>query len=296
MRLAGAIMVTVAAAAQDRAPYEPGKLIAHLASRAVRESSGLAASRRTPGVYWTHNDSGDQPLIFAFDRNGRDLGAWRLAGAAARDWEGMSAGPGPKRNIPYLYVGDIGDNHRERSEIAIYRLVEPETGAKPGAQTTVRPERLRLRYPDGPHDAEALLVHPRTGDIYIVTKGREGDPESRVYKVAAPHSPGRVLVMRRIATLRLPDESIITLMIGRVTGGDISPDGTRVALCGYLRAWELTLPAQAQFDSIWMQRPRPLSLGERTQGEAVCYRHDGNALLATSEGAPCPLLEALRKR
>ena len=81
----------------QREPYGPPATIATLKDRSVSESSGLAASRLTRGAYWTHNDSGDGPFLYAFDTRGDSLGVFRVAGAQARDWEDMAAGPGPKR-------------------------------------------------------------------------------------------------------------------------------------------------------------------------------------------------------
>jgi hypothetical protein len=269
--------------------------LATLEDRAVRESSGLVASRRNPGLLWTHNDSGDGPFVYALDRAGRSRGTWRVAGAQALDWEDMAAGPGPAQGQSYLYAGDIGDNDRKREFIVVYRFPEPEVGAGGagggggGARETQPAEAIRLKYPDGAHNAEALLVHPRSGDLYVVTKTAEG---AGVYKLAAPFGTGEVQTLARVALLRGPD-FFGTL----VTGGDISPDGRRVALCDYAQGYELTLPEGAKsFDEIWAQKPTAVPLGLRIQGEAVCYRLDGAALLATSERTPTPLIEVALPR
>lgn len=264
--------------------------IATLADRAVHESSGIVASRRDAGIFWTHNDSGDGPLVYAFDREGRARGTWRVAGAQARDWEDIAAGPGPERGETYLYAGDIGDNGREREFVVVYRFPEPKVapyvaGAAAATQQATAPaEAIRLKYPDGAHNAEALLVHPQTGDLYVVTKTAD---RAGVYKLAAPFAAGEARTLAHVATLRGPD-----FFGALVTGGDISPDGTRVALCDYAQGYELTLPAGGRnFDEVWTQKPSAVPLGLRMQGEALCYRLDGAALLATSERLPTPLIE-----
>jgi hypothetical protein len=266
--------------------------LATLAERAVRESSGVVASRRNPGLFWTHNDSGDGPFVYAFDREGRARGTWRVAGAQARDWEDIAAGPGPERGQTYLYVGDIGDNDRAREFVVIYRFPEPQVGADetsagaPAARETQPAEAIRVKYPDRAYNAEALLVHPLTGDLYIVTKGAES---AGVYKLAAPYAAGEVHTLARVAVLRGPDFFGVL-----VTGGDVSPDGTRVALCDYAQGYELTLPAGAKgFDDVWTQKPSAVPLGLRAQGEAIGYRLDGAAVLATSEKTPTPLIEVV---
>ena len=276
--------------------YRPPTVLGRIADPAVRESSGLAASRRNPGLLWTHNDSDDEPFLYCVDLQGRSCGTWRVTGAEAFDWEGVATGPGPRAGEPYLYVGDIGDNIDQRREIVVYRVPEPAAGGDGRVPTTAAPaatapaEALRLRYPDGPHDAEALLVHPATGDVYVVTKDAQA---AAVYKAAAPLDASRPATMAHVGTVRLGTGD---RGAEQVTGGDISPDGRRVALSTYGQGYELELPADATaFDGIWSQRPTAVALGSRVQGEAVAYRLDGRALLATSEIAPSPLLQAERR-
>jgi hypothetical protein len=267
-----------------------------LEERAVEESSGLAASVGQPGLFWTHNDSGDGPYLYALDGEGRRRGVWRVAGARAVDWEDMAAGPGPEPGRPYLYVGDIGDNGRDRPHINVYRVPEPQVLPADTAATRRAPRQtepaveLRLKYPDGPHNAEALLVHPTTGDLYIVVKN--GQPACAVYRLRAAHAASGVNTLERAGEFRSPSP-----LGSLVTGGAISPDGRRVVICDYLAAYEMRLPdAAAAFDDIWQQTPVAISLGPRDQGEAVCYRPDGAALLATSEGSPALLVEVELRR
>lgn len=275
--------------------YEPPVALAMLENRAINESSGLVASRRSPGFYWTHNDSGDGPFLYALDRAGRSRGVWRVGGAAALDWEDIAAGPGPQPGTPYLYVGDIGDNDRERGEIVVYRVAEPAVTPDDASSSRAKPratepaEALRLKYPDGPHDAEALLVHPLTGDLYVVIKTTQ--QTSKVYRARAPLSASKTLTLEFVADLRVP-----AVFAGLITGGDISPDGHRVVLCDYVGAYELRLdPPATSFDDVWKQQFSTISLGERAQGESVCYSADGNSLLATSEKTPTPLIEVKKK-
>ena len=276
------------------APYGPPVTITTIKDKSVAESSGLAASRLTPGAYWTHNDSGDGPFVYAFDARGDSLGVFRVAGAQARDWEDMAAGPGPERGKPYLYLGDIGDNNEARAEIIVYRVPEPAltdtrklTKTRPG--TTEPAEAIRLRYPDGAHDAEALLVHPTSGHIYIVTKVVIANPA--VYEAAPPFTANKPVTMTRLGVVNVP-----SLFGGVITGGSISPDGRRVALCDYFQGYELTLPASStNFNDIWKQKMVSFDLGKRKQGESIAYRLDGKALLATSEGKNAPLIQVERR-
>jgi hypothetical protein len=87
----------------------------------IGESSGVAASRRSPGVLWTHNDSGDRPYLFATDTSGAALGTFSVTGARNVDWEDIALGR--CAGATCLYLADTGDNNERRSSVALYRLV-----------------------------------------------------------------------------------------------------------------------------------------------------------------------------
>lgn len=291
MHLSSLVFSVVVALSQV---YGAPTTIATIKEKSISESSGLAASRSTPSAYWTHNDSGDGPFIYAFDTRGESFGVFRVTGAEARDWEDIAAGPGPQPNKSYLYIGDIGDNDAKRDEVVVYRVAEPPLSTTTRKLTKTRPgstepaEAIRLKYPDGKHDAEALLVHPITGNIYIVNKVPIANPV--VYEATAPFTAGKLVTMRRIGEIRVP-----SIFGGVVTGGSVSPDGRRVALCDYFQGYEIVLPAGSRdFDDIWRQKMIGFDLGKRKQGEAITYRLDGKALLATSEGKQSPLIQVIR--
>lgn len=264
-------------------PFAPPVLLGQLDDETIQESSGLAASRRNPEFLWTHNDSGDGPAVYCLTRAAVRCGTWALTGAEALDWEDMAAGPGPVASQPYLYMGDIGDNNKNRADVIVYRVAEPMAPSADATtlQATEPAEVIRLQYDDGAHDAEALMVHPTKGDIYVVTKDAA---DTGVYKAAAGTT-----TLVRIDTLRLGFDEV-------VTGGDIAADGQRAVLSTYRQAYEYGLPGDAAgFDDIWAQRRRPVTLAPRAQGEAIAYRLDGNALLTTSEKLPMPLHETVRR-
>jgi hypothetical protein len=283
----------------DSGGYGAPVHLVNLENQSIKESSGIAASRRNAGIFWTHNDSGDGPFVYAFDRQGKHRGVWQVTGAKAIDWEDMAIGPGPRRGRSYLYLGDIGDNSKMRDQITVYRVAEPQVTQKDSSSTVQNPREteaadvFRLKYPDGKYDAETLLIHPLTGELYIITKMR-GAP-ARVYKLRAQAPKSGVSTLAYVGDLRFPNQ-----FQGFITGGDISPDGRRIIICDYLGACELILPEKRgiAFDEIWKQSPLPVDIGGfpgvRRQGEAICYRADGLALLATSEGLPCPLIEVVR--
>jgi len=258
---------------------EPRKL-ADLANRAVRESSGLAASRRHEGVLWTHNDSGDRPRLFAFDLKGRHLATVEIAGARAADWEDMASYVDPDGK-PWLVIGDVGDNGRSRGAVTLYVVPEPDVGTprEPLEAKAQAAETIRFTYDDGRHDCEAIAVDPASGAVYLVSKEIMG---CKVYELARPakgsDAPARA---RSVATVAVP---IVTAM-------DISPDGLRAILATYGSAYEFTRRPGQGWAEAFACRPRTLKLPPRRQGEAICFGRDGATLYLTSEGASSPLWE-----
>lgn len=223
----------------------------------ITESSGLAASRAHPGVYWTHNDQ-DEPRVFAVDgRTGETVATITLRGVGKpRDMEAISVGPDGN-----VYVGDIGDNlDGGWSHVWIYRFPEP----KNLRDQTVDAVQYTVTYEDGARDAEALMVHPKTGRVYIASKNEDG---GGLYEGPQKLSPQGENVFRRIGE------------VPWVTDGAFSPDGTRLVLRGYFfaRAYEWTSAGRLGAD----ERVRgPI----QSQSEGVTYSLDGSSLLFSTEG------------
>jgi hypothetical protein len=222
----------------------------------ITESSGLAASRLHPGVYWTHNDSEDGPYVYAVDSaTGKTVARVTMRGIHPRDVEAISLGPDGD-----LYVGDIGDNLGGTwPEVWIYRFHEP----KRLVSTTVDVTRYTVRYAAGPRNAEALMVQPKTGRVYIASKNEDGGV---LYAGPARLSAKGVNVFRRVAD------------VPWVTDGAFSPDGTRLVLRGYFWAtgyrWVDGAP----------QKIGSLDVPMQQQGESVTFTPDGRNLMYGSEG------------
>ena len=188
----------------------------------INEASGIAASRKNPGVLWTHNDSGDLNRIYAFNTQGKHLGVYYIEGAGALDWEDMAVGPGPDSSEHYIYIGDIGDNQSQRELKYIYRVPEPDVDSNqtPIDTTIYGAEVITYKYPDGKRDAETVMVDPLTMDIYIVSK-RESNV--RVYRAPYPQSTTDTLIL----------EHKVTLDSTQITGGDISLSGLEILIKTY---------------------------------------------------------------
>lgn len=233
----------------------------------VYEASGAAIDPERPGVFWTHGDSGQEPVVFALSATGRLLGRPRVTGATNRDWEDMAAGPCPGGHC--LYLGDIGNNEAAAVDLVLYRVPLPD----PAAAQTAQAETFRARFPGGGRDAEALFVLP-SGEIYLVNKGREGPVE--LWRWPTPLQPGPVELqpVKQVAPR-------IEQVGDFVTGAGASQDGRWVALRTYGRlALYRTAELLGGGGPAFTMDLAPL--GE-AWGEAVAVQSDGTVLLV-SEG------------
>jgi len=258
--------------------FLPGRQAGIVRSDLVREASGIVASRQNPGVLWVHNDSGDEPRVYAINARGEFLGACTIQGAAARDWEDIAIGPGPDPNQHYLYVGDIGDNRGRYSEIVVYRVPEPKVGAAAsfGRMTIGPADAIRLRYPDEPRDAEALLVDPLSRDIYILSKR---ELFSKVYRAAYPQSVTQATRMEQVAVMPW----------GFAVAGDVSPDGQRVIVRGMFNASLWDRPAGEPLWRAFSGKQVQLPLMDEPQGEGICFDSRGAGYFTISEMDQPPL-------
>ena len=251
------------------------------------ELSGLVASRTQPGVFFANNDSGDSARLFAMSANGAALGRYTLMGASAVDWEDLSVGPCPQGSC--LYIADIGDNTRERTSYTVYRLLEPTVPSQPGFMQTVTAEALPFVYPDEAHNAEALVVHPVTGTIYVITKLALGIP-SRVYRFPTPLSPGVQATLEYVATLPVPTSGDIQL-----TGAAFHPCGGSLLLRMYNRVVELRIAPGDKWEKIFTQPAIAVPSITEPQGEAVTYSSDGASFYTAMEHAGQNLTRTLCK-
>lgn len=258
----------------------PAEELGRVQDDALRELSGVVASRRNPGVLWVHNDRGDGPRLYALSTGGRLLGTWTLEGAPDGDWEDLALGQDPRSGQHRIYVGDVGDNQRERAFVRVYEVPEPLVSPEQEAvEATLTPVVLELVFPDAAYDTETLLLDPLTQDLFLVTKDYGG--ASVVFRKAAPHADGATTLERAL------DLSFSGPMLtgGATTGGDISPDGAAVVVRTYNERAYLWPRAEGQTVAEALAGvPCAVELAEEPQAESVGFTADGAALLTISEG------------
>lgn len=262
--------------------FSDGANVGTISISALDESSGLAASRNNKDVLWAHNDSGDTPpRIFALSTQGQLLGIYTLTGNATHvDYEDIAIGPGPLTNVSYLYVGDIGDNDVNRSNIRIYQIPEPAVYASqytnPPSVNLKGVRRITLTYPDGARNAESLFVDPWTGDLFIVSKEAT---ISRIYTATqAALNSGTNVVLTFLRDIAFDEPS----------AADMSATGRELII------------RQEDFAQLWTRtngqtvnsalEAAPVTIpviGRPTEpnGEAVAFDADGNGYYTLSESS-----------
>lgn len=247
----------------------------------ITEASGIAVAQRTRDVVFVQNDSGDSARFFAVDeRSGATLATIRVRGARNRDWEDLATEP-DAAGTPSVWLADIGDNDAQRSDVQVYRVAEPRLTGRRGRIAVGPAQVWRLRYPDGPHDAESLAVTPH-GTGYVVTKSVLGS--SGVYRMPAEPSP-RVATMRRVGTVSfLPSGGHTPFGISGdllATGAAVSRDGRLLAIRTYGAAYVWRVGAGGVTAAL-QRAPRRVALPSQPQGEGVTFA--GHRLLIDSEG------------
>jgi hypothetical protein len=188
---------------------------------AINEASGIVASSHNPGVLWVHNDgSGNQ--LFAVGSDGSLLATYQFDGNPD-DLEDIAIGPGPIAGIHYLYVGDIGDNGLNRNKIRTYRIPEPAVytyfARNPIVEKLKLAEEISLVYPDGSHNAEAIMLDPQNGDLFIATKD---NGYCQIFKA------DRQAMYANLGDI--PLSLVQEIPIDQVSGADISGDGSEILI------------------------------------------------------------------
>jgi hypothetical protein len=264
----------------------------------LTENSGVVMSASQPGIIFTINDSGNEPLLFALDTTGANRGVWHVQGAANVDWEAIAGGPcggrapgdsaNPQESC--LYIADVGDNEAMRTSLTLYRVREPLADSA-GRMSSIRTESLSFSYDDRPHDVEAIYV-AADGAVHLITKRplrtllRRRRP-SLVFTIPATAWSGRTTIAHRVDSLGIVPGSAPNRVI---TDASLSRDGRLLAVRTY---WQIYIFAtDSATGRVAGFQPRAVcnvaGLHER-QGEGISWYPDGKHLLLSSEGRDQPL-------
>jgi hypothetical protein len=259
----------------------PGRL----QNKAMDEISGIAASTLRKDIFYVHNDSGDTSRIFAITPDGKLKRVIYFKGdqkekLGVRDCEDIAVSADPNTGKSYIYLGDIGDNGAERKYITVYRIEEKKDWKDSLVNAEAVP--LHLKYPDGPRDAETLMIDPIEKLIYIVSK--------RSDSVTVYTSP---LSFKSNDTLTLNKRCKLFFNGFRpfkwITAGDISRDGQQILLKSYEKVYYWK---RSNNEPVWqtmLKKPTELPYKFEKQGEAIGFTLDGKGYYTTSEGVFSPI-------
>lgn len=254
------------------------------------EASGLAASRRTPGLLWTHDDSGGQPEVYAVETGGRLRGVLRLEGIKAEDWEDLASAEFDGK--AWLIVADTGDNYAKRGHTWIHLVAEPAADQlSPSRPVSERPAAsLKVTYPDGPRDCESLAVDTRERALYLLSKR---DPVPRLYRVDIPNPlRGATLTARFLGEVgRLPQPTAAQKLVRGYLGEhrawptamDFSADGSAAVVLTYGHVLLFPRKDGESWAATLAREPVILPPHNLTQAEAICFSADGRGVYVASE-------------
>jgi hypothetical protein len=257
------------------AAYGAAQMVGQVQDPQLNAVSGIAASWRNPGLLYVHNDR-DRAEFAAVAESGLMVGRFTVTGAALRDVEDIAVGRCPAGTC--VHLADLGNNVTPRTEFQILRVAEPMIAGM-GASATLAGERLAFTYPDGPHNAESLLIDPGSGALYVITKVAAG-ARSTVYKL--PPFPGGAAT--KVADLPVPAAGDQP-----ATAADAHPCGAGFLLRTNNTAYEFRIPMGTPFEDAFKATPMVVPVGVEQQSEAIAYRPDGRGYYTTSEGARPPI-------
>lgn len=265
------ILLSATSVAQTTAP----EILGHLTTDKIREASGIASSAPLKGFYWTHNDSGNKPEVYLLNSKGVLVSTITLEDVSNRDWEDIAEGIGPVKGKSYVYVGDIGDNAGIRKHIRIYRFPEPEK--VPGEQETITPDVLTLKFPNGPRDAESLMIDPISKQIYIISKREK---EVSLYKT-------KQLLFKDGDKVVL--EKLIKLPYSWVTSGDISKDGHHIVIKTLTTIYYWHRNSNESVEDAMAKPAKELPYVVEKQGEGITITPNNDGYVTISEGKNAPI-------
>jgi hypothetical protein len=254
----------------DSALFSKGKPLAELTERKLQEVSGLAASAYNNGFLWTHNDSGNPPEIYLVDEQLQIRLTCKLQGVKNRDWEEIAIGPGPDKNKSYLYVADIGDNNSRHNLKYIYRFEEPVLSASQNAEIIVRDfDTIVFRLEDGSKDTEAIIIHPKTKDLYVLSKRER---PVYLYKLKFPFSLKDTLTA----------EKVLPIPLTQIVSAAISPDGNEILMKNYDNIYYWHTQGKP-LTKVLKKEPHLLKYTEEPQGEAIAFNVGATGFYTLSE-------------
>ncbi len=243
----------------------------------LNEISGLVASHAYNGVYWGINDSANAAILFALDKNGKARARINVRGGPYRDIEALGYGNctfAPK----CIYIADIGDNSRERRRIRILIIKEPELSAI-DAQIL---QTIYIDYPNGPRNAEAIMIRPTDGEIFIIEKlgGKERHNSPIIYKIPRPNPNFTEARVKAEPIAAISNQAKNTISLGSITDATFLNTGKGFFIRDYSNLYYTNEPIEKGK----IINLEAIKAPYMPQSEAIAVSKDDSELVITSEG------------
>lgn len=255
-------------------------MVGFIESDKIVEASGLVKASSHDG-YWVLNDGGDAQM-FAIGPEGEDRGSVAIAGVQLWDLEDMARWDRDGRSE--IVLADIGDNLANRSPThPLVIAVEPDLGA-----ATADARVVFVTYPDGPHNAEAILIDAEANEVVVITKEQSVDDAvllpAQIFAgsldgadVDGAEIPLALVGTIDIAALRESSNDTkfhpgeLSGVSGLVTGADVSPDGRLITVRTYGSVWVWARPVGSSVANTLVSQPCEAEPPFELQGEAIAF-------------------------
>tara|TARA_Y100001970_G_scaffold20316_1_gene22923 strand:- start:4222 stop:5082 length:861 start_codon:yes stop_codon:yes gene_type:complete len=259
--------------------FDYGKIIGKIENNIIEEASGLVESVENSNSLWTHNDGGDGPflyLISSFDA--KILKKISLVGIKNEDWEDLAIGPSILGDTStYIYLGDIGDNKKNKTIKKIHFFREPKIKNFDNELIEINDIKTISFYSEKKiENFETLMIDPNSKELFLIAKNKK--KKQNIYKIDTENIEiDEIQKAKKYLTLNLKN------LKGEITGGEISRNGQKCLIKTYKNVFLWERKKDEKWKNIWSQAPKILKYIPESQGEAICWSNDENAYFTLSE-------------
>ncbi len=222
---------------------------------------------------WVIEDSGNKDKVYQIDRKAQILKELKVENAKNEDWEDLALDKNGN-----LYIGDFGNNLNKRENLVIYKVSASELNKK-----KPKAEKIKYKYPeqkDFPPKKDSLLYDTEgffhwNDSLYIFTKNRTRpyNGQTLVYRIPGEKGKHDAELLAKIKLCEDQDRC-------SVTGADISPDGSTIALLSYGFVFLIT---EFELSNLNDFKIETIDLKYRSQTESISFLNKNTLLIADEE-------------
>jgi hypothetical protein len=171
-------------------------------------------------LFWGFNDSGGEACVYGFSKTGNIKKEVKLKGVENEDWESIT------QDDKYIYIGDFGNNSGTRKNLKILKIkkhdilneYEQQLEAETIEFNYAKQQDFNYAALQTPFDCEAMVSF--SDELYLFSKDWV-TRTSTLYKIS-----------KKLGDYELTAVDSFNVQ-GLITGADLNPDKTTLALLGY---------------------------------------------------------------